>query len=297
MRAQVHITWIQVRSCPDLPCDVMRTLFLSLYACAAAECANCEAPVQSAALLQSSAQRTKGPAPHAFGPAHFFGPGPYERHTFGPPMGANMAGRMGPRMPQLRHMPPRHNQSFVKMDASSMYGSTYGGAAFTPCDNPGAFDPSLEIWGYCDMWSMSITPTEQECTAAGCRWSYGWCDCLEKPGCLAVGGRWDSHTCANELENLEYYKADLETAIASGTCEGSQGDFLKSVVAYPASHCCSDYPNTFCEKGIQKMTPCKDWGLRNWTSIGASCKPLVRARRLQTSCQMPIITPTVTCGR
>ena len=182
LRAQVHITWIQFRSCPDLPCDVMRTLFLSLCVWAAAEeCANCEPPVQSAALLQSSAHRTKPPAPHAFGPAHFFGPGPYGRHLFGPPMASHMAGRMGPHMPQAR-MPRRQNHSFVKIDASSSYGSTYGGAeAFTPCQNPGAFDPAIEVWGYCPtvgatawrkqaVWLWAVTGTATPAKTSWITW-------------------------------------------------------------------------------------------------------------------------------
>ena len=160
-------------------------------------------------------------------------------------------------MPQAR-MPRRQNHSFVKIDASSSYGSTYGGAeAFTPCQNPGAFDPSIEVWGYCDMWSQNVQPTEQECTAGGCRWySYGWCDCMEKAGCLAVGGHWDSHTCENELDNLEMNKAQFEEARAQGSCPQN----LQWQVAYPASYCCSDYPNTYCERNIPKMTPCKDRG-------------------------------------
>eukprot|EP00438_Fugacium_kawagutii_P030443 Skav216228 [mRNA] locus=scaffold238:392574:393044:+ [translate_table: standard] len=30
------------------------------------------------------------------------------------------------------------------------------------------------------------------------------------------------------------------------------------MVAYPASQCCTDFPNTMCEHNVEPMTPCKD---------------------------------------
>ena len=34
--------------------------------------------------------------------------------------------------------------------------------------------------------------------------------------------------------------------------------YLQDMVVYPASQCCSDFPNTLCEKNVQPMNPCKD---------------------------------------
>lgn len=214
-------------------------LFLSLFLCAYGDRA------QSQALLQSSAQR-KRPEPRLLGPSHFL---PRKRPGF----------PMDPMM-QLRMRRPRVNRSsMLKVDESSMYGSSYGTTApLTPCQSPSSFDPAIEIWGYCDTYMLHPQPAEAACTSAGCRFSWGYCYCEDKDGCMAIGGQWDSHTCADELE---YLMPTLEEAERTGSCAPQEPWSTwgpADMVAYPAAECCADYPNTYCDHDQQSMTPCVD---------------------------------------
>lgn len=158
-------------------------------------CATCapSPPAQSAALLQSSVQRHAKTAggPHVFSPAQLFGPGPMGRHVSH--MG-RMGPRMGPRMTQphydfaLRHA--REKQRRAKSSQESLYESGYGGAELTPCQEPASWTPEKDIYGWCDTWSMAVQPDEASCNGDGCRYSWGYCYCEKKDGCLAIGATW-----------------------------------------------------------------------------------------------------------
>ena len=156
-------------------------------------CATCgqSPPAHSAALLQSSVQRNSKTAagPHVFSPAQLFGPGPMGRHV-----SQTQMGRMGPRMGPHPHQ--RMSQSHFSFEQRRAGGqskgeSLYGGAVLTPCQDPSAWTPEKDVYGWCDMYSMPVQPDAATCDAGdGCRYSYGYCYCDKKEGCNAVGGTW-----------------------------------------------------------------------------------------------------------
>eukprot|EP00435_Cladocopium_sp_Y103_P027166 s1725_g6.t1 len=131
--------------------------------------------------------------PHVFSPAQLFGPGPMGRHV-------SQMGRMGPRMgphPHQRMSQPHFSfeqrRAGGQSKAASAYESTYGGGELTPCQNPNAWTPDNDIYGWCDMYTSPVVPDEATCNAAGegCRYNYGYCYCEKSEGCTAVGGIWN----------------------------------------------------------------------------------------------------------
>ena len=172
---------------------------LSVFLCISAvrgedeTCATCgqSPPAQSAALLQSSVQRNSKTAvgPHVFSPAQLFGPGPMGRHV-----SQTQMGRMGPRMgphPHQRMSQPHFSFEQRRAGGQSKGESLYGGAVLTPCQDPSAWTPEKDVYGWCDMYSMPVQPDAATCDAGdGCRYSYGYCYCDKKGGCNAVGGTW-----------------------------------------------------------------------------------------------------------
>ena len=105
-------------------------------------------------------------------------------------------GRMGPRMgphPHQRMSQPHFSFEQRRAGGQSKGESLYGGAELTPCQDPHAWTPDNDIYGWCDMYTAPVQPDEATCNAAGegCRYNYGYCYCEKSEGCNAVGGIWN----------------------------------------------------------------------------------------------------------
>ena len=130
----------------------------------------------------------------------------------------------------------------------------------TPCQSDSAFKAERLMQPFCDMSSVMTPPDAASCNARdGCSYSENSCICEVESGCVALGGRWQSWTCKNEMDSLMLLNRSVfEEAKAAGTCDGFELDGLnlKEFVTTVASQCCSDYPSTFCERNVHSATPC-----------------------------------------
>ncbi|CAJ1437037.1 unnamed protein product [Effrenium voratum] len=89
------------------------------------------------------------------------------------------------------------------------------------------------------------------------------CHCASRGPCEALNGTWKEETCGYVFDHLdmETHKM-LQTASESETCEGTDlhGQSLAQWVLPYAQQCCASYPASVCDKGLVRMTPCKDEG-------------------------------------
>ena len=98
----------------------------------------------------------------------------------------------------------------------SLFESTYGGGELTPCQNPHAWTPDNDIYGWCDMYTSPVQPDETTCIAAGegCTYSYGYCHCEKSEGCNAVGGIW------NLGQSFSMVNFDTEMSVPNSCLQG-----------------------------------------------------------------------------
>ncbi|CAE7214994.1 unnamed protein product [Symbiodinium sp. CCMP2592] len=153
--------------------------------------------------------------------------------------------------------------------ACVIFGSCEGGedvASVSPCRDFDDFLPDEILREFCIVPSRVDNVT---CKGHGCivsndlgSWS---CSCDREASCLALGGRWNRQTCAQELtmrvEDLAWLEA-LKFALERGGPGCSEmtlrGEKLEDLIHEQSRKCCASFPANACYQDARKMSPCRN---------------------------------------
>lgn len=89
------------------------------------------------------------------------------------------------------------------------------------------------------------------------------CHCQEEKACTALGGRFHTNTCGEELNHWDEGGVSLKKAEKAGTCDKVRttwGEPLERAAKHLAQKCCKSFPKSICNPEGEVHTPCVDQG-------------------------------------